>query len=318
MTPATGVAALVTLAAATGIAFQQAAGVPVFRARADAVLVGVSVRQGDKPVAGLTVADFEVKDNEVTQTLDFVSIEPLPVDVSIVLDASFYAGAAAPRALLVIHDIAGMLRPDDRIRIIVFGNTVTTRVPYAPAGAIVHANEVAASGFRAKNEAVQFALTRPRDPERRQLVVVFTDGTRDLGSPLPSDALPSIASHSDAAMHVVLGPHDWASQQALANAIDGGTGFAAFVARRAATNFSPELRPLTDAAMATGGLVYQATETAASLSRGFQQVFDDYLKSYLIAYVPTGVPRAGWHDLAVRVRTSKDYSVNVRRGYFGG
>ena len=38
---------------------------PIYRSGVDVVTVDVSVRSADKPVTGLTAADFEVLDNEI-------------------------------------------------------------------------------------------------------------------------------------------------------------------------------------------------------------------------------------------------------------
>jgi len=46
----------------------------VFRAGTQAVLVDVLVTDRNRPVAGLTTADFELRDNGVRQTIDSVSI----------------------------------------------------------------------------------------------------------------------------------------------------------------------------------------------------------------------------------------------------
>ena len=40
-----------------------------FRTAADVVMVDVSVKQGNKPVAGLAVKDFELRDNGVLQRI---------------------------------------------------------------------------------------------------------------------------------------------------------------------------------------------------------------------------------------------------------
>ena len=67
-----------------------------FTARVDAVRVDVDVRRGNKPVTGLSAADFEVLDNGVPQRVELVSPTALPLNVVLALDGS--ASLDAPRA----------------------------------------------------------------------------------------------------------------------------------------------------------------------------------------------------------------------------
>ena len=76
------------LAMLFGTAAEFRAQQPTFRAFADVVSVDVSVKTGRVPVAGLTTADFEVRDNGVAQQLDAVSIEAVPIDVTLAVDLS--------------------------------------------------------------------------------------------------------------------------------------------------------------------------------------------------------------------------------------
>jgi len=61
---------------------------PTFRAAADAVTLPVSVRAADRPVDGLTLADFELLDNGVEQPIDSVSTEGVPLDLTVAVDTS--------------------------------------------------------------------------------------------------------------------------------------------------------------------------------------------------------------------------------------
>ena len=61
---------------------------PKFRSRALAVRIDVLVMDGRNPVAGLTAADFELRDNGVVQNIDSVDNAEVPVNVVLTLDTS--------------------------------------------------------------------------------------------------------------------------------------------------------------------------------------------------------------------------------------
>jgi len=59
---------------------------PVFRARTDSVAISASVKRGNDPVANLSASDFRVTDNGVPQSIEAVTIESVPLDVTLFMD----------------------------------------------------------------------------------------------------------------------------------------------------------------------------------------------------------------------------------------
>src|SRR6185503_17752438 len=78
-----------------------------FRSRTDAVIIDVTVLQNDRLVTDLAAEDFSVSDNGVRQEIVDLSREPLPMDVTLLLDRS----ASVQGALSVALDAA-----TDRVR----------------------------------------------------------------------------------------------------------------------------------------------------------------------------------------------------------
>src|SRR5688500_5599287 len=106
----------------------------VFRARTDVVSISTSVKRGNAPVANLAAADFRLIDNGVVQTIDAVTIESVPLDVTLFMDTSGSTAGALDRMKKNVVSIAAMLRPDDQFRLLTIGLAVETAVPWQRAG----------------------------------------------------------------------------------------------------------------------------------------------------------------------------------------
>ena len=68
--------------------FARAPQQPVFTARTSVVRVDVLVTDRGHPVKGLRPSDFEVRDNGVSQRVDFVLLENTPVSLAVAFDVS--------------------------------------------------------------------------------------------------------------------------------------------------------------------------------------------------------------------------------------
>ncbi len=276
--------ALIVLASAPGSA-------QVFRTSTDVVSVNVTVRAGRSPVRGLTSADFELLDNGVRQTIDAISIEEIPIDLTLVLDTSGSTAAVIDRFKAGAHGLSAMLRPRDRVRLISVSTMVVEIFGLTPAGLPLPVEGLQARGTTSLHDALLLSLARPSPEGRRQLVIAFTDGF-DTTSILPGQGLVAAASRSDAALHIVLA---------------GGVGL------------PPTMRSLRAAAEVSGGELYTRAEFA-DVTEAFRSVFDDFRQSYVLQYTLAGVDRRGWHDLTVNLTKAlgRRYTLRSRRGYFGG
>jgi hypothetical protein len=104
---------------------------PSFRATADAVSVDVSVQRGGRPVANLTSADFELRDNGVLQTITDISFEKLPIDVTIAFDVSLsVTDTVLTQLRRAVDEVRTRLRPGDRIKLMTFNMRVTRALDF--------------------------------------------------------------------------------------------------------------------------------------------------------------------------------------------
>lgn len=284
-----------------------------FKSGVDAVSVDVSVRDGSKVVTGLRAADFELFDNGVPQDVADVSFGRLPIDVTLALDVSFsVAGALLERLRQAVRQLMRDLRPGDRLRLIDFNMRVVEVVGYTDEAAAVDAAlaSAAAGGGSSIRDALAVALVSASEPQRRQLLVVFTDGADSTSITTP-EALRDLATRSSASIAAVLppAPRDPGPQmrqgEALFEALAEDTGGTVVRVR-------PGMRRTTGpggrTSITMGGDIADLTET-------FRKVLDDFRSSYVLHYTPRGVAAGGFHDLEVRIRGRRSVTVRARRGY---
>ena len=102
-----------------------------FRARTEAVLVDVLVTRNGRPVEGLTVADFDVRDSGVRQTIQLIGMDRMPVDLRLVLDVSSSLEGQQLDALKAAARAAiGGLRPGDRAELLTFSDVLQRRATW--------------------------------------------------------------------------------------------------------------------------------------------------------------------------------------------
>ena len=276
---------------------------PVFKTGALTVSVNAVVKKGNRPVAKLAAKDFRLTDNGVEQKIEAVSIESVPVDVSLFLDTS---GSTAGKLDDMKRDVQGiirMLRPGDRFRLLTIADSVDEPVPWVPAGTAVDLSFTAVGGISLVHDALVAALLHRPEADRRHLVVGMTD-RRDCGSVVSSEQLREIASRSEAVLHLV--------DQS------GSGGDAAYRIRTC----SPRGRVdgpniIADAAARTGGTLHDPSYFfGSSVLRAFRTIFDEFRQSYVLRYSPSGVARGGWHAIVVQVPSTSGVTIRARHGYF--
>src|SRR5471032_2030129 len=120
--PALACAAVMALAATAVRAQKQT---PMFSSATTGVRVDVLVTDHNRPIAGLSAKDFELRDNGVLQTVTAVEASDAAISVVLVFDAS---GSTEGKRLTDLIDagralIAG-LAPADRVGLITFSHIV--------------------------------------------------------------------------------------------------------------------------------------------------------------------------------------------------
>ena len=274
----------------------------VFRARTDLVAISASVKRGNAPVANLAAADFRVTDNGVAQSIEAVTIESVPLDVTLFMDTSGSTAGALDRMKKNVVTIAGMLRPDDQFRLLTIGLSVEVPVPWQHAGRPITLDMTAVPGISLVYDAMFVALTHTPAPGRRHLIVAMTDG-RDCGSLLDGARVFDASARTEAVLHwiYVSADADFDPNSVGAWCTPTDAGEVDFMAQSAAR---------------TGGDSHRSRFGDPAV-RTFAQILDEFRQSYVLRYVPQGVPAAGWHAVAVTVPAQPALTIKARSGYFG-
>jgi VWFA-related protein len=299
---------------------------PTFRSAVDAVTVPVSVRDGRRPVTGLSADDFRITDNGVVQSPRQVDIEAVPVDVTLVIDTSDSTQWAVETFKRDTQRIAAMLRPADRIRLVAINTFAHELMPMQPAGGTLTFDSAPSGGLSAVYDALAAALMTPLDPDRRHLVLAMTDGI-DTYSAISPATLRRVATRSDAVLHVVQAGSKYIGAPVYMP-MDSRYALIPYNQRqfqRAAWGpFDPAMRAayvdldeklLRDITARTGGAFHGPSLFGMGTVSAFKEVYDEFRHSYLLRFTPEGVERSGWHDLTVSVPGMPKVTIRARSGY---
>ena len=329
--------AALSIACAAAVLAGQEPPPQTFRAGTDVVMVDVSVRDGNRVVTGLSAADFVLTDNGVRQKIDSVEATSVPIDVTLVVDVSGNPGmawrtAANATAMTAsvqreVNQVAGILRPMDRLRLVTIDRYVRQVWPFLPVTALPPVRGLEMDGLASTYDALAAVLLHPVGPDRRHVVIARTKGV-DTMSAVGAGALGAIAAKSDARFHLVL------METALSNDGEARAWQCANIGQCWPTvrSWIPHQNGLIDGGEfhrvtqngllvkagveATGGAWHQASGLSVpSLTGTFKATFDDFRSSYMLRYTPQGVTRSGWHAIKVTVPGQKALEVNARRGY---
>ena len=271
---------------------------PTFRAIVDSVVVDVAVRQHDLPVNGLTVADFDVLDNGVKQTVVDVSQETWPIDIRLLLDTSGSVGGTLTDTIRRAADtVRRRLRPSDRMAVTLFNQRAIDALPLQPIESLrtIPLAGGAPWGGTAIVDAIAMASLVAPERERRQMTVVVTDG-RDTFSVLDEAATMDVVRASESTLF-----------------------FIGLTRQPTSVQFAGPFphRQFFESLTAVSGGRFELLRSNQTIDAAFESAIDDFRSSYVLRYVAQGVDRAGWHDLSVRVARPGAYDVRARRGYLG-
>ncbi len=283
-----------------------AAQTPRFRSHVAVVRVDALVTDGRRPIAGLTAADFELRDNGVLQKIVDVHFETLPLNIICVVDVS---ASVEGHPLLQLKDgvsaLIDTLTGGDRAALLTFSNRLQllTRLTGDRDRLRSAANAVKATGATALFDAIFAGLALREADEGRPLLLLFSDG-KDTASWLSARKVLDAARRTDVVVYIIAAKSA-ISLQPWTRSSSGRTQRQLLTP--AAEHFLDQLADISG-----GRVVFTDDETP--LREIFLDTLNEFRRRYVISYEPTGVAAGGWHAIDVRLR-GRSGQVKARRGY---
>jgi len=270
---------------------------PVFRARADLVVLHVNVFDGKSDaVPDLSQSAFQVVEDGRTQNITFFNDGDVPVAVGLVIDNS---GSMITRRKMVLAGgtmFAESSHPEDELFTIIFNEHVRLGLPkllaFTQSRPMLQASLLAREpgGMTALYDAVIEGLDHLQMAmHQKRVLVVLSDGGDNASQHTKADMLHR-ASRSDALVYTI-----WTGDLA------GNVG---------------NRRVLNDLSQRTGGLNYSPSSEDAVVG-AFKEIAENIRRGYSIGYVPTNARADGeYHRVKVMVRVNgKHLSARARDGY---
>jgi VWFA-related protein len=258
---------------------------PRFTAAATGVRVDVLVTERNRPMPGLTVADFELRDNGVLQDIDIVESSDGPINVVLAFDVSgSTTGGTLPDLIEAGRALVTGLRDRDRVALVTFDHAVAQRVPLTSDFTEVERTLAMLQPFGQTSifDGIHTALLTTQAEAGRSLVIVFTDG-RDTQSWLAADEVTDVARRSNAVVYAV------------------------------AADSARQWTELDDITRTTGGHTIEI-EKRENFRAEIVRVLEEFRSRYVITFAPRGVEAGGFHTLDVKVRR-EGLRVRARPGY---
>jgi Ca-activated chloride channel family protein len=277
---------------------------PTFGVETEAVYVDAFVTEANRPVTGLTEADFELKDNGAAQHVELVAVESLPLTTFLVLDTSeSVVGEKLVQLQAAARGLLGGLRAGDQAGLVTFDHEIRVRVP--PTGDRVRlergVNGILGGGSTALLDAV-YAGTMLASGGGRSLLVVFTDGEDNLSWLEPAQVRRVLEESNVLVQAVGVVARDEVTSPPQA--------------RRPPPSEPVSVRVLRELAEVTGGRFWPAA-SPDKLGEAFLAIADAMKTRYVLRFEPSRTRREGLHQLEVKL-TRRKGTVHCRKAYFVG
>jgi hypothetical protein len=201
-----------------------------------------------------------------------------------------------------VASIAAMLRREDRFRLLTIGLAVETSMPWQGGGRLGALDMQAVAGISLIYDALAVAFMHEPAAGRRHLIVALTDG-EDCGSLVDGPRVLEMSGRSEAVLHWI-----WVSS--------GGETPEYSIPAWCTPSDAHDIDYIERTADRTGGGKHRSRFGDPAV-RTFAQILEEFRRSYVLRYSPTGVVGRGWHRVRVEVPANPTFAIKARSGYFG-
>ena len=296
-------------------------------ARSNSIRLPVSVQSDGEPVPDLKAADFSLMDSGVLQDISAVESDTRALDVTVVAQETTQTRSGKYQALdAEIGLLAKALTPAERLTVMLAGRDPR---PFTPPGSRNLGKESELEDrCRPVYDTLARALMTPAAPGRHRVVILLTSG-EGTGGFLSTGPAAEIARRANARVYVARVEENRRPGTYIAEAVcpEVSMDFSKdredrlrFVATEGLgkgyrTLENDQIGRLAVIAESTGGREIRAALFRESTIGPLRDMLEEARASYVLRYIPKGVPESGWHPITVKVTKPGSFDIRVRQGY---
>jgi Ca-activated chloride channel family protein len=271
-----------------------------FRAAVQAINLSVVVTdKKGKFIPELSAEDFEVREDNVSQEIDFFTAEVTPVSLLILLDASTSVRPSMDGIKEAASNFVSKLWDGDKAIIADFNERIRFSSHFTDDidRLVQTIQSLYPAGWTALYDSILYSIDKVSEAPGRKALLVFTDGddSRSVGQGSESTSKEAVegAKFSEVTIYTV-----------------------GFQGRRTAGARGVNKGFLKDLAEETGGAAF-FPKGIGDLNRDFEQIQDELHSQYRLAYVASNKQLDGkWRSITVKVKNRDDLVVRTRQGYY--
>lgn len=268
--------------------------VPTFRAGVDLVALSVTVTDPrDKFITGLDLSRFRVMEDGVPQNVSFFSSAEVPIDLTVLLDASASVRDRMPAIRAAATGFLRTLRPMDRGSVVAIKSHAAFLQPLTDDQARLDeaVRQTTSSGATALHDAIylslrEFMRERALTGEvRRQAIVVLSDG-EDTASLIGYDDLVALVRQAGVSIYTI-------SMKPIGESLQARESRRRFYSQADFT--------MKSLAQETGGRAFFPLEMR-ELVGVYASIAEELASQYSLGYVSTNAQRdGGYRRISVQV-----------------